>query len=68
MYIEGLKVIKQDNKLKVGDLVKYKTGIGLNYGFYYKVINDKEIKVTSVLNTFERGCVSKVKIVDIIKR
>lgn len=53
-------------KLKVGDLIKYRNEKSVSYGFYFKSVNQYEIEVISILNSMERGDVLKVKKINII--
>ena len=67
MDYDYLKIIKPIAKeLKIGDLIKYKIDNKIKYGFYFRSISDEEIEVTSILNSFGAGKISKVKKINII--
>tara|TARA_B110000285_G_scaffold41071_1_gene45107 strand:- start:3270 stop:3476 length:207 start_codon:yes stop_codon:yes gene_type:complete len=66
MNYDYLRIIKPNiKKLKIGDLVKYKTEGKVCYGFFLRSVNDKEIEITSILNSLDAGEISKVKLMDL---
>lgn len=66
MNYDYLRIIKPSvEKLKIGDLVKYEARGEVCYGFFLRSVNDKEIEITSILNTLDVGEISKVELIDL---
>lgn len=66
MNYDYLRIIKPSvKKLKIGDLVKYETRGEVSYGFFLRSVNDKEIEITSILNSLDAGEIYKVELIDL---